>query len=151
MDFDALRKAQRADLNAPQHSPKATRPAGGDFAASFAKASQIAPVDEPDWTQHLTAIEDASAKFGAQGSADQLIAYKQAVRAFLEDFLARSHKRRRLATFDPQAEHDLVLLVRTIDGRLEDLSAQFIRQEGDQLQLLSLIDEIRGMLLDLSA
>lgn len=151
MDFDALRKAQRADLNAPAHSPKASRPAGGDFAATFAKATQNAPINEPDWTQHLTAIEDASAKFSNAGTAEHLIAYKQAVRVFLEAFLARSHKRRRLATFDPQAEHDLVLLVRTIDGRLEELSAQFIRQEGDQLQLLSLIDEIRGMLMDLSA
>lgn len=152
MDFDALRKAQQSGLQPGAQSPaKASRVGDSGFASAFEKATQSQEAPEPVWREHLERIEEASRRFGQQSTPDTLIGYKQAIREFLEEFLKKSHKRRRLSVFDPQAEHDLVLLVRTIDSRLEDLSGQFIRQEGAQLQLLSLLDEIRGMLLDLVA
>ncbi|MEO7994934.1 MAG: YaaR family protein [bacterium] len=150
MDFDALRKAEAARQI---RQPSTANPTRAGDPAAFARALDHArAVDEPDTQQDLAPlladIDEAAGRFAIGGTPEGLIEYKRVVRRFLEEFLARSHRRQKIVNFDPQAVHDHVLLVKVIDERLEALSRQFVSQEADQLQLLALLDEIRGLLVD---
>lgn len=150
MDFDALRKAQGPDGPRPgQPGARPGQPAIPGFTSALDRAlQQAAPTG---WESHLARIETASLRLREQPHQTALADYRLAVKDFLQEFLEQSHKRRKVANFDPQAEHDHVLLVRNIDARLEELSRQFLQQEGDQLAWLALLDEIRGLLVDLAA
>ena len=62
----------------------------------------------------------------------------------------RSHKFSRENFLDRRGRHRVYGLVRLVDKNLDDLAQELVADEKDHLSILGHVDEIRGLLLDIS-
>lgn len=78
--------------------------------------------------------------------------YKKAVRRFLRYVIENSFEvEETLGIRNPRnMQQKKYVIIRIVDERLENLAAHVLKNQGDQLDILRRIDEIHGMLVDLT-
>jgi uncharacterized protein len=77
--------------------------------------------------------------------------YRETIRSFMNEIVNRSHKFSRENFLDRRGRHRVYGMIKLIDKNLDELAEALIQEEKDSMLLLSKIDEIRGLLLDLLA
>lgn len=77
--------------------------------------------------------------------------YREYVKEFMNEVVTRSHKFSRENFLDKRGRHRVYGIVKLVDKNLDELASELISDEKNQLNILSKIDEIRGLLLDIKA
>lgn len=77
--------------------------------------------------------------------------YREMIKEFMNEIVNHSHKFSRQNFLDKRGRHRVYGMIKLIDQNLDELAAQLMEEEQDALAILSKIDEIRGLLLDLLA
>ena len=75
--------------------------------------------------------------------------YRELIREFMNEIVNRSHKFSRENFLDKKGRHRVYAMIKLVDKNLDELAAELIKDEKDHLAILSRIDEIRGLLLDI--
>lgn len=75
--------------------------------------------------------------------------YRMLVKSFLNEVVNRSHGFSRENFLDRRGRHRVYGIIRLIDQNLDELAQQLIADEKDALAILNMVDEIRGLLLDI--
>ena len=76
--------------------------------------------------------------------------YRQSVKEFMNEIISRSHKFSRENFLDKRGRHRVYGIVKLVDKNLDELAEELIKDEKDHLAILAKIDDIRGLLLDIS-
>ena len=76
--------------------------------------------------------------------------YRELVTGFLNEAVSRSHEFSRENFLDRRGRHRVYGIVRLVDKNLGDLAGELVKDEKDHLAIISKIDDIRGLLLDIS-
>ena len=76
--------------------------------------------------------------------------YRELVKGFLNEVVSRSHEFSRENFLDRRGRHRVYGIVRLVDKSLDDLAGELVKDEKDHLAIISKIDDIRGLLLDIS-
>lgn len=76
--------------------------------------------------------------------------YREMVKDFLNEVVNRSHKFSRENFLDRRGRHRVYGIVKLVDKNLDDLASELVKDEKNNLTILSKIGEIRGLLLDIS-
>ena len=76
--------------------------------------------------------------------------YRELVKGFLNEVVSRSHEFSRENFLDRRGRHRVYGIVRLVDKKLDDLAGELVKDEKDHLAIISKIDDIRGLLLDIS-
>ena len=76
--------------------------------------------------------------------------YMELVKGFLNEVVSRSHEFSRENFLDRRGRHRVYGIVRLVDKNLDDLAGELVKDEKDHLAIISKIDDIRGLLLDIS-
>jgi len=75
--------------------------------------------------------------------------YRALVKDFMNEILNRSHKFSRQNFLDKKGRHRVYGIIKLVDRNLDDLAAELLKDESDNLSILAKIGEIRGLLIDL--
>lgn len=76
--------------------------------------------------------------------------YRSLVTDFMNEVVSRSHKFSRENFLDKRGRHRVYGIVKLVNKDLDDLAQELIKKEKDHLTILSKVDEIRGLLLDIA-
>ena len=76
--------------------------------------------------------------------------YRELVKGLLNEVVSRSHEFSRENFLDRRGRHRVYGIVRLVDKNLDDLAGELVKDEKDHLAIISKIDDIRGLLLDIS-
>lgn len=76
--------------------------------------------------------------------------YRELVKGFLNEVVSRSHEFSRENFLDRRGRHRVYGIVRLVDKNLDDLAGELVKDEKDHIAIISKIDDIRGLLLDIS-
>lgn len=80
---------------------------------------------------------------------ENLLRYKRRVRAILRFLVQQSYNVQENTVYDVYGRRRLLVLVESIDQKLEELTRDFLHKQSSGLDLVGRLDEIRGLLLDL--
>lgn len=75
--------------------------------------------------------------------------YRGLIRDFLNEIVNRSHKFSRENFLDHRGRHRVYGIIRLIDENLDELAQELVEDEKNQINILSRIGEIEGLLLDI--
>ncbi|MBO5282066.1 MAG: YaaR family protein [Lachnospiraceae bacterium] len=75
--------------------------------------------------------------------------YRSLVKEFMNEIISRSHSFSRENFLDRRGRHRVYGIVCLVDQNLDDLAQELMKDEKDNLAILSKIGEIRGLLLDI--
>ena len=122
--------------------------ADGTF--KFTLASHI---QEHELQARLTALmEDITMqgkKLGKRRDVKDMKRYRGLIKDFLNEIVSRSHSFSRENFLDRKGRHRVYGIVRLIDQNLDELAQELMKDEMDNLLILSKIGEIEGLLLDI--
>lgn len=75
--------------------------------------------------------------------------YRALIKDFMNEIINRSHAFSRENFLDRKGRHRVYGIIRLIDQNLDELAQELVKDEQDNLAILSKIGEIRGLLLDI--
>lgn len=132
------------------------------------QAEQKSPVQETDGSFKFTLIsnledkglydrlmvmmDDITAqgtKLGKHMDVRDMKHYRALIKEFMNEIVSRSHEFTRENFLDRKGRHRVYGMVRLVNAKLDEIAQELIKDEKDHLSILSKIDEIRGMLLDI--
>ena len=116
------------------------------------KFTLMSKIEEGDLKNKLTSlieeINDQGNKISKHMDIKDMRKYRELVKDFMNEVLTRSHKFSRENFLDRRGRHRVYGIVRLVDKNLDELANELIQEEKNQLNILSKVDEIRGLLLD---
>lgn len=130
-------------------APKKKKTRNTSVKPVFAKVLREERAELIDLEQALEEIEEYAERLRKNPIMENLLRYKSKVQALLRFLVDQSYTVQESIFYDPHGRRRLLMLVETIDGKLEELTRGFLAKQDDNLGLLSRLDEIRGLLLDL--
>lgn len=75
--------------------------------------------------------------------------YRTMIKTFLNEIVTRSHEFSRENFLDRKGRHRVYGIIRLIDENLDALAQELMKEEKDNIAILSTIGNIEGMLLDI--
>lgn len=121
----------------------------GDQGFKFALASNIAEHElQAKLTLMLEDITMQGKKVGKRMDIREMKRYRLLIKDFMNEIVTHSHEFTRENYLDRRGRHRVYGIIRKVDELLDELAQELVKEEQDHLAILSRIDEIRGLLLD---
>ncbi|MDR1444280.1 MAG: YaaR family protein [Treponema sp.] len=130
--------------------------------ARTAGAEPAPPVSGETVNRLLEEIRNAGDVLRERPSLEEILAYKKAVRDFIRYVVDNGYQvevQQRMTKYQnpafsggsggPERQKRPVYNIRLIDRKLDELAAMILNRQLSQLELLSRLEEIRGLLIDL--
>ncbi len=118
------------------------------------KFTLISNIEEKDLAQKLSVMmQDINAqgeKIAKHMDVKDMKRYRELVKGFLNEVVSRSHQFARENFLDRRGRHRVYGIVKLVDKNLDDLATELMKEEKDHLAIVGRIDDIRGLLLDIS-
>ncbi len=97
----------------------------------------------------MNEISEQGKKISKKTDVRDMKRYRQLIKEFINEIVYRSHEFSRENFLDRRGRHRVYGIIRLIDKNLDDLAAELIKDEKDNISILNLVGEIRGLLLDI--
>ncbi len=139
------------DINPIQQTneTKDTSKADGQFKFTLASA-----IEDDDLQERLTnlmsKIDEQGKRIAEHMDIRDMKVYRSMVKEFVNEVVNRSHKFSRENFLDRRGRHRVYGMVKLVDRNLDELASALVEDEKDHLTILGRVDEIRGLLLDIS-
>ena len=129
-------------------TPKETAQAGGSF--KFMLASQIAETElQERLASMMEEITMQGDKLAKHRDIKDMRKYRSLIKSFMNEVITRSHEFSRENFLDRRGRHRVYGIIRLVDETLDELAQELMKDEKDNIAILSKIGEIRGLLLDI--
>lgn len=123
----------------------------GDDSFKFTLVSNIQEKDlQRKLTSMMQSISEQGDKIAKHMDIRDMKKYRELVKGFLNEVVNRSHEFTRENFLDKRGRHRVYGIVKLVDKNLDDLASELVREEKDHLAIVGKIDDIRGLLLDIS-
>ena len=118
------------------------------------KFTLISNIEEKDLQEKLGSmmqeITEQGEKIAKHMDIRDMKKYRELVKGFLNEVVNRSHKFSRENFLDRRGRHRVYGIVKMVDENLDNLARELVKDEKDHLAIVGAIDDIRGLLLDIS-
>ena len=88
-------------------------------------------------------------KLGKHMDVRDMKHYRRLIQEFMNEIVNRSHKFSRENFLDRRGRHRVYGMIKRVNVVLDELAGELIKEEKDTLAILSKVDEIRGLLMDI--
>lgn len=96
--------------------------------------------------EHITMQGDKLAK---KRDIKDMKKYRELIKEFMNEVVNHSHTFSRENFLDKKGRHRVYGIIRLVNEKLDELAQEVVKEEKDNLAILSKIGEIRGLILDI--
>ena len=119
------------------------------------KFTLISNIEEKDLQEKLgnmmQEITEQGEKIAKHMDIKDMRKYRELVKGFLNEVVNRSHKFSRENFLDRRGRHRVYGIVKLVYKNLDELAGELVKEEKNHLEIVGRIDDIRGLLLDITA
>ena len=142
-----IRVDNMQQVNATTQTQQAQQ-SGEDF-----KFTLMSSIEEAGLSERLSVmmqeITMQGEKLGKHMDVRDMKHYRRLIQEFMNEIVNRSHKFSRENYLDRRGRHRVYGMIKRVNVVLDELAGELIKEEKDTLAILSKVDEIRGLLLDI--
>ena len=142
-----IRVDNMQQVNATTQTQQAQQ-SGEDF-----KFTLMSSIEEAGLSERLSVmmqeITMQGEKLGKHMDVRDMKHYRRLIQEFMNEIVNRSHKFSRENFLDRRGRHRVYGMIKRVNVVLDELAGELIKEEKDTLSILSKVDEIRGLLLDI--
>ena len=142
-----IRVDNMQQVNATTQTQQAQQ-SGEDF-----KFTLMSSIEEAGLSERLSVmmqeITMQGEKLGKHMDVRDMKHYRRLIQEFMNEIVNRSHKFSRENFLDRRGRHRVYGMIKRVNVVLDELAGEVIKEEKDTLAILSKVDEIRGLLLDI--
>ncbi len=144
-----VNKVTNVDKTQPQAAPDKVEKTDETF--KFTLASKI---DDADFREKVDSmmkeIDEQGKKIAEHMDIRDMKKYRSLVKDFINEVVNRSHSFTRENFLDRRGRHRVYGMIHLVDKNLDDLAQELVKDEKDHMSILGHVDEIRGLLIDIS-
>ncbi len=142
-----IRVDNMQQVNATTQTQQAQQ-SGEDF-----KFTLMSSIEEAGLSERLSVMMQEimmqGEKLGKHMDVRDMKHYRRLIQEFMNEIVNRSHKFSRENFLDRRGRHRVYGMIKRVNVVLDELAGEVIKEEKDTLAILSKVDEIRGLLLDI--
>ncbi|MDL2224992.1 YaaR family protein [Eubacteriales bacterium OttesenSCG-928-M02] len=75
--------------------------------------------------------------------------YRELIMELLNETASNSYMFFKQEKFDARGRHKILAVIRKVNSKLDELAATILEEQKDNIQTLAIMDDIRGMLVDI--
>ncbi|MGE5472885.1 MAG: YaaR family protein [Ignavibacteriales bacterium] len=98
----------------------------------------------------LNDIDNQGKILGSRVDIRELKVYKQLIAEFLYEAVNNSHVFSKESKMDRRGRHRVWAVIKLVNEELENLTKEVLKEEKDNLKVLKSMEDIRGLLLDIT-
>lgn len=144
-DVGTIQKEAQA-LAAPQDKQRPAEPG-----LSFAR--HISDINDAHYQKYLEELRDRIFEQGEvikkKSDINEFIKYRKLISELLGEVAGNAYEASKSTAFDSRGKHKVLIQVKRINSKLDDMAQEVLRSQGDNIRLLQMVDDIRGMLVDM--
>lgn len=95
-------------------------------------------------------IDEQGNKIATHMDISDMKKYRTLVKDFINEVVNRSHSFSRENFLDRRGRHRVYGMIHLVDKNLDELAQELVKDEKDHMSILGHVDEIRGLLIDIS-
>lgn len=111
--------------------------------------NEISKVQDSILNDMLCEIDEAAEKLKENLNVDNLLAYKKKVKQFLQNAINGMFRRDKRESIAQNGRKKIYTIVDKVNEKLETMTQEFLEGNKKNIDLLSTIEEIRGLLVDI--
>ena len=139
------------DVSRAIHVENQTKTSQADGSFKFILASNVEDAElNSRLNQLMTQITEQGERIAKHTDIADMKRYRELVKDFMNEVVNRSHEFSRENFLDRRGRHRVYGIVKLVDKNLDDLATELLKDEKDNLTILSKVGEIRGLLIDIS-
>lgn len=97
----------------------------------------------------MSQIDEQGKKISKKKDIRDMRRYRELIKELLNEVIYRYHEFSRENFLDRRGRHRVYGIIRLVDKNLDDLAEELMKDEQDNISILSKIGEIQGLLLDI--
>ena len=97
----------------------------------------------------MSQIDEQGKKISKKKDIRDMRRYRELIKELLNEVIYRSHEFSRENFLDRRGRHRVYGIIRLVDENLDELAEELMKDEQDNISILSKIGEIQGLLLDI--
>lgn len=114
---------------------------------------QITKLNEEQHLKHIKGLQDRIIKQGEtlkeKADIKEIAQYRQLISELLNDLVSNSYTCSKSESFDNNGKRRIFVVIRTVNKKLDELVSEILTDQKDKIKLLEMVDDIRGLLVDL--
>ena len=75
--------------------------------------------------------------------------YRKLIREFIDEIVSNGYTFSREDAYASRGRHRYIAMIKVVDEKLDELGKEVMEEHADKIEMLSKIDDIRGLLMDL--
>lgn len=101
-------------------------------------------------TNLMTDIEAQGKLIAEHMDVRDMKKYRTLIKEFMNEVVNRSHKFSRENFLDRRGRHRVYGMIKLVDEKLDELAGVLVSDEKDHIDILDRVDEIKGLILDIT-
>lgn len=114
---------------------------------------QVTSLSKANYEKHIKDLTDQIYKQGAivakKVDMNELQKYRELITQLLNETVSNSYVFSKLDKFDSRGRHKVFAIIRKVNEKLDELTAEVLKDQSDNIRMLNIVDDVRGMLVDL--
>ena len=105
---------------------------------------------------HVARLEEMKKEIDEQGKllsdrvdVKELEKFRRLIREFLDEIVSNGYTFSREDAYASRGRHRYIATVKIVDEKLDALGKEVLKEQADKIEILNMVDDIRGLLLDL--
>ena len=127
------------------------KPDAGSPGFSFAR--HLTTLSEAQFTAYIEDLQERIRKQGERikqrADLKALVEYRSLIGELIGETASNAFAGYKSEVFDAKGRHKVNFVIRTINEKLEELTREILSEQQDNLRILQMVDDIRGLLIDL--
>ncbi|MGI6175379.1 MAG: YaaR family protein [Christensenellales bacterium] len=132
-------------------APTEEKKSSSGFNQSFHR--QLSEVNAAEYEEH---IKDLTQRIYQQGEIvskrvdlAEYQKYRELITELLNETASNSYLFCKMNKFDARGRHKIFAVIRKVNSKLDELAAAILEEEADNIRTLEIVDDIRGLLVDM--
>ena len=94
-------------------------------------------------------IDEQGSKLADKVDVKEFEKYRKLIREFIDEIVSNGYTFQREDAYASRGRHRYIATVKIVDEKLDELGKEVMSEQADKIEILSKIDDIRGLLLDM--
>ncbi len=127
------------------------RPDGNGQVLAFAR--QLTTLSESQYERYVQDLQERIRKQGeklkAKADIKAVMEYRALISELMNEVANNAFAGHKAEAFDLKGRHKVHFVIRSVNQKLEELTREILADQQDNIRILQMVDDIRGLLVDM--
>ncbi len=113
----------------------------------------ISDINEADYHKRIQQLRDKISEQGEvikkKSDINEFIKYRKLISELIGEAASNAYESSKSSSFDTTGKHKVFVLIKSVNTRLDDMAQEVLKEQSDNIRLLQMVDDIRGLLIDM--